>query len=86
MAFIGKAFSISEILEDGFAMGHYKKSDRIYRGMGLALENFTAKSLGAKGITHINHQQDLGIAGLRQSKLASRPVYFMKKYTLSLKG
>jgi len=81
-----KAFSITEILEGGFAMGHYKKSDRTYRGMGVALENFTAKSLGAKGVTHINHQQDLGIAGLRQSKMASRPVYFMKKYTLSLKG
>lgn len=80
-----KGFSISELLEDGFAMGHYKKTDRTYRGLGVAMEHFTAKNLAAKGVTHMNHQQDLGFEGLRQSKMAHNPIYFMKKYTLSFK-
>jgi len=79
-----KAFSISEILQDGFAIGHYKKHDREYRGMGVTLEHHTARTLHEKGVSHLNHEQDLGIEGLRKAKLASHPVYFLKKYTLKL--
>jgi hypothetical protein len=78
------AFSINEILSDGFSMGHFKKSDRGYKGIGVALDHFTAKSLLNRGVVHLNHEQDLGIEGLRKAKMASQPVYFLKKYTLAL--
>lgn len=77
-------FSINEVLHSGFAMGHFKKASRDYKGLGVALDHYTAKSLADKGVTHINHEQDLGIEGLRQSKMASNPVYFLKKYDISL--
>jgi uncharacterized protein len=80
-----RAFSVSELIDEGFAMGHYKKSDRAYRGLGVALDHYTAKTLHAKGISHINHEQDLGIEGLRHAKMASNPVYFLKKYTIALR-
>ncbi len=79
-----KAFSINELMNSGFAMGHYKKADRTFRGLGVALDHYTAKSLASKGVTHLNHEQDLGIEGLRKSKMASHPVHFLKKYTISL--
>ena len=78
------AFSINEVLHDGFAMGHFKKSIRDYKGLGVALDHFTAKSLSKRGVSHLNHEQDLGIEGLRQSKMASNPVYFLKKYSVAL--
>jgi hypothetical protein len=81
-----KGFSISEILDNGFAIGHYKKTDRAYRGLGVSLEHHTAKSLQAKGVSLINQEQDLGLEGLRQAKLAHHPVYFLKKYTMALKS
>jgi hypothetical protein len=79
-----KAFSITETVADDFAMAHYKKMDRSYRGLGVAIEHHTAKYLKKKGVSNINHEQDLGIEGLREAKLANKPVYFMKKYTISL--
>ncbi len=78
------AFSINEILEDGFGMGHFKKSIRDYKGLGVALDHFTAKKLLDKGVTHLNHEQDLGIDGLRQAKMANQPIYFLKKYTIKV--
>lgn len=78
------AFSINEVLRDGFAMGHFKKSLRDYKGLGVALDNHTARSLAKRGVSHINHEQDMGIEGLRQAKMSSNPVYFMKKYTIAL--
>ena len=78
------AFSISEVLQNGTAMGHFKKAARDYTGLGIALDYFTAKTLEQKGVSHINHEQDMGIEGLRHAKMSSNPVYFLKKFTLSL--
>jgi uncharacterized protein len=80
-----KAFSMTEVLENGFAIGHYKKTDRTYRGLGVALDHYTAKSLRDKGVSYLNHEQDLGIEGLRKAKLASHPLYFLKKYIIALR-
>lgn len=80
-----RAFSITEALQGDFAMWHYKKTDRSVNGLGVALDHFTAKNLHDRGLTHLNYEQDLGIEGLRQSKMSSYPVYFLKKFTLELK-
>lgn len=79
-----KAFSIAEILSDEFAMWHYKKADRDIKGLGIALDYLSAKNLYEKGVKNLNHEQDLGVEGLRRAKLAANPVYFLKKYTISL--
>jgi len=80
-----KAFSIAEILENNFAMWHYKKADRSIKGLGIALDHFTAKQLHSLGVQYLNHEQDLGVEGLRHAKMANNPVFFLKKYTVGLK-
>lgn len=79
------AFSINELLDNGFAMGHYKKADLSYEGLPASLDHFTAASLLKKGVSQVNHEQDLGLKGLRTSKLSAKPAYFLKKYTIKLK-
>lgn len=79
------AFSISEILPANFAMGHFKKSLRSYRGLSVALDMFTAQMLAAEGVQFINGEQDLGLEGLRKSKMSMRPERFLKKYSLKLR-
>lgn len=78
-----KAFSIAESLNNEFAIWHYKKTDRSVNGLGVALDHYTAKQLHERGHKHLNYEQDLGLEGLRQSKMASQPVFFLKKYTIS---
>jgi len=41
-----------------------------------------AEDLLARGYTHMNIQQDLGMEGLRNAKLALKPAYFLKKYSV----
>ncbi len=40
----------------------------------------------AIGFKYINFEQDLGVAGLRKSKLSYQPAEMIKKYTISLKN
>lgn len=79
------AFCIAEVIGDGFAMGHYAKTDKRYRRIGAALDHFVADSLAGKGVKYFNQEQDLGLEGLRASKMSKQPVFFLKKYTIGLK-
>ncbi len=80
-----RGFAINEILEGGFAMGHYKKTDRQHRGLDEALVKYISTELYKRGLTHLNYEQDLGLEGLREAKTSYRPISFLKKYTLSLR-
>lgn len=79
-----KAFSIAEILENEYAMWHYKKADRDVKGLGVALDHFSARRLAERGVTYLNHEQDLGIMGLRRAKMALNPVRLLRKYSISV--
>lgn len=80
-----KAFSINELANSNLAVGHFKKASRDYKGLGVALDSYTAKSLASKNISHINVEQDLGIEGLRKSKMHMHPEKFLKKFTVKLR-
>jgi hypothetical protein len=41
-----------------------------------------ARDMFKRGVDFINFEQDLGIAGLREHKMALRPFTFLRKYTL----
>ncbi|OGY35225.1 MAG: hypothetical protein A3D99_00960 [Candidatus Andersenbacteria bacterium RIFCSPHIGHO2_12_FULL_45_11] len=76
------AFSISEVLNNGYAISHFVKADTQYSGVYSYLMYATATELSTKGCTLLNYEQDLGIPGLRYAKDVFRPVHFLKKYII----
>lgn len=77
------AFSIDEILKDGYAMIHFEKADTAYIGILQHLKQQTAKHLDKFGCKYINYEQDLGIEGLRKAKKSWQPIAYLKKYKIS---
>jgi len=77
------AFSIIEMLEDGYAMGHFAKCDAGFSGLSHYLYQATARAMSDRGGRYLNVQEDLGIAGLRTFKMLLRPVAFLKKYAVT---
>ena len=73
-------FFVSEIVGHEHVMGHFKKGDYRYTGIFEVLEIENAKHLLEAGCKDLNEQQDLGLEGLRRSKLGRNPVQFLKKY------
>ena len=81
------AFTTNEIKHDGFAIGSFGKADFRYDGIFSYSEHITAKHLYSLGCKFLNYEQDLGLDGLRKSKLSWKPVRFLKKYKIrQLKG
>ncbi len=78
-------FTINEVLHDGYAMNLFEKGDIKYTGIFPYLRSITALELEKVGCKYLNHEQDLGIDGLRASKLSFNPEFFLKKYTISHK-
>lgn len=76
---------VIELLPD-CAIGHYQKADVSYAGSFPLLQRTTAQHLAAQETRHYNAEQDLGIEGLRTSKLRYRPIGFVKKYEVGLKA
>lgn len=77
-------FSIFEILKNGYAVHAFQKADHKYSGVYEFLNHEVAKHLNDLNIKHLNIEQDLGLAGLRQAKTAYDPT-FLKKYTVTRK-
>ena len=77
-----KGFSINEITWDHYGIIHYEKADISYTGIFQYLKQQSAINFKKQGCAYINYEQDLGIEGLKQAKLAWHPVKFLKKYTI----
>jgi len=78
-------FTINEILNDGYYVGHFGKFHPEVKGGSQYIEHMTAKYMKERGCTHMNYEQDLGIANLRHEKTTWNPVKYLKKYTLRKK-
>jgi hypothetical protein len=79
-----KAFSINEILDQDYAICHFEKALKTHHehiNTFLVIE--VAKSLRAVGCKWVNWEQDLGLEGLRRSKLSYNPAKMLKKYAVS---
>lgn len=78
------AFMISEIRNKDYAVGHFAKTDSSVKGVNAYLLQSLAKILSKKGIKYFNYEQDLGLPNLRTAKERLRPVFFLKKYLISM--
>jgi hypothetical protein len=78
------AFAATETLKDDYAMGHFIKFNPSYESIYYKLVHETCLSLSKSNVKYINIEQDLGIPGLRQTKMHLRPQRFLKKYYLEI--
>jgi hypothetical protein len=79
------AFSIDEVLTNGYAISHFYKVKSEHKGISEYLNCKTAAHLFKQGVEFWSWEQDLGIEGLRKSKMSYRPVQFLKKFSVSYK-
>lgn len=73
-------YSIAERLPNGYALGHFWKSDISYKGVTEALMQEHAKYLVSLQIMYLNTESDLEVDSMRRSKMSWRPVKFLKRY------
>lgn len=76
-------FSLLEVINNNYAIDHFEKTDMFFPGGDEYLFHGTCNILAEKGIRYLNFEQDLGIEGLRKSKLLWRPVKYLKKYKVA---
>jgi hypothetical protein len=79
-----KAFSINEKLSGDTAICHFEKALKTHHA---SLNTFLVKEVAVKlcelGCRWINWEQDLGLDGLRRSKLSYQPAHYLKKFTIT---
>ncbi len=78
-----KGFAINELVSDEHGVAHFEKVDVSHVGIFQYLKHQSALMFGEHGVKYMNIEQDLGIEGLRKTKLANHPSHFLKKYTIS---
>lgn len=79
------AFTLNEIVHGGYYIGHFGKADYSIPGSFQFIEQATAKVMHKKKCKYMNFEQDLGIEGLKESKLSWHPIRFLKKYNIYCK-
>jgi len=77
------AFHVSALPNGEYANGLFEKANVKYAGVYQVLMHEVAKSLIKNGKQYLNYEQDLGIEGLRKSKMAFDPSHFLKKFSVS---
>ena len=72
-------FAAGEILTPDMGVIHFEKADISYKGIYALLDNlFVKKHFG--DVAFVNKQEDLGLEGLRKSKLSYHPVRLAEKF------
>ena len=80
------AFWMLQDLANTYSISHFEKADTsLYAGIFPYLKLHTAKMLRERGVEYMNLEQDLGIMGLRMSKLSYAPKLFLKKYNVTFR-
>lgn len=78
------AFSLDEVLPNGWALGCFMKADRAVREPYVEVTVQSAAGFAARGVHLLNNEQDLGLPGLRESKRRWQPVRMLHKYSIRL--
>lgn len=77
-------FSIVEKASGGYAVFHFHKALTSNKGADVYLTSKVSEYLLHEGCLLINWEQDMGLPGLRYSKMHYRPIKMLKKYQLTL--
>jgi len=77
-----KAFALGEMLAAGTAVVHFEKADPGITGVYQLMNHWFCREALA-GFSFVNREQDLGIPGLRQTKLGWRPHHLVEKFTVT---
>ena len=79
------AFAIGEELNSAAFLVHFEKALDGYDGLYAAInKDFSALHLAK--YQFVNREEDMGVEGLRKSKLSYHPVLILEKYRAVLKG
>lgn len=73
------AFTYGSALDDHTFCTHVEKADTSYDGVFPMINYLFAQQLPSS-FTHINREEDMGLPGLRKSKLSYHPFALMPKY------
>lgn len=77
--------AVAEIISSGNAVVLHEKADINYEGIYSYLaREFAARNLG--GCKYINRQEDMGLEGLRKSKMSYNPAFLLDKFVLTPKA
>lgn len=81
-----KAYTIGELtVRGGISTGivHFEKCDSSYAGIYQVVNQLFAQQALSE-VTYINRQDDMGVEGLRKSKLTYHPIRLVEKYTANV--
>ncbi|MDE5763924.1 MAG: phosphatidylglycerol lysyltransferase domain-containing protein [Ruminococcus sp.] len=78
------AVTVGEKLNSDTFGIHIEKADRNYNGIYAGINNCFIRAC-TDGYTYINREEDLGIDGLRKSKLSYYPAFLLNKYVVKFK-
>ena len=78
------AVTIGEKLNSDTFCVHIEKADRSFDGIYTGICNKFTNACMAD-FTYVNREEDLGIDGLRKSKLSYHPVFLLNKYIVNFK-
>jgi len=78
------AVTIGEQLNSDTFCVHIEKANTNYNGIYAGINNCFAKEFASK-YKYINREEDLGIEGLRKSKLSYHPAFILNKHIVTFK-
>lgn len=76
-------FALGEITASNVAIVHIEKGETRFDGIYAAINKMFAER-HYQGVRLVNRQEDMGLEGLRKSKLSYRPVKMVKKYVIRI--
>lgn len=74
------AFSMGEQMTDEMAVIHFEKADTDYQGVYAAINNEFLKNEWSH-VKYVNREEDMGLEGLRKSKLSYKPDILFEVYS-----
>lgn len=76
--------SIGEVFNDYMYIVHVEKCLKKFNGAYTFISNSLLRK-SSSNIKYVNREDDLGILGLRKSKMSYNPKFFERKYLISIK-